>query len=104
MVELTARERAIAEEASRKALADLLGPLGISLDNPRQDLGKLLTARALLDDEGFVEDLAFVRKLRTNTEKVTDAGIKAFVTVVVTSFLGLVLLGTKEWWLKHITG
>lgn len=104
MSELTARERAIAEEASRKALADLLGPLGISLDNPRPDLGKLLTARALLDDEGFAEDLAFIRKLRTNTETVTNAGIKAFVTIFVSGLLGLVLLGTKEWWLKHVTG
>lgn len=104
MTELTPREQRIAEEASRKALADLLGPLGISLDNPRPDLGKLLTARALLDDESFADDLAFIRKLRTNTEKVSDAGIKAFVTVFVTGLLGLILLGTKEWWIKHITG
>jgi len=39
-----------------------------------------------------------------NSEKITDTGMRTFVRVAVSGALGLLLLGTKDWWIKHITG
>jgi hypothetical protein len=104
MAGLTEREHEIAEQAARKVLAEFFPALGLTSEAPAADLRKLLAARALLDDPDFAEDIAFIRRLRGTTEAVAAQGIKTFVSVCVTAFLGIVLLGTKDWWLKHIVG
>jgi hypothetical protein len=94
----------IAVDAARTALQEFFPLLGIDPLNPQKDVARLLAARALLEDPLFAEDIAFVRRLRGTTERVAEQGIKTFVSIIVTGFLGVVLLGTKEWWLKHIIG
>lgn len=98
------RDKALAEEAARRAIAELLPTLGIRPETASQDISKLLAARALIEDDEFAADLAWVRKLRTTSGKIADAGIATTVKILVTFALGIVALGTKEWWLKHITG
>jgi hypothetical protein len=94
----------IAVDAASTALQEFFPLLGIDPLNPQKDVARLLAARALLEDPLFAEDIAFVRRLRGTTERVAEQGIKTFVSIIVTGFLGVVLLGTKEWWLKHIIG
>jgi hypothetical protein len=60
--------------------------------------------RKLMDDEEFLLDLQFMRRWRKNTDKVTDTGITTFVRWLVVGALGIFILGTKDWWIKHITG
>lgn len=98
------RDKALAEEAARSALRELFPALGISPETATRDISKLLAARALLDDDEFAQDLAWVRRLRTTSGKIADAGIATTVKILVTFMLGIVALGTKDWWLKHITG
>ena len=98
------RDRALAEEAARKALAELFPTLGIRPETASQDISRLIAARALLEDDEFAADLAWVRRLRTTSGKIADAGIATTVKILVTFGLGIVALGTKDWWIKHITG
>lgn len=103
-MQLTEREKQLAAEAARIAIADFLPALGVPPDTPVKEVHKLLTARALFEDPGFAEDLAFIRRLRGTTEKVAEQGIKTMVSIFVTVLLGIVLLGTKDWWLRHVVG
>jgi hypothetical protein len=97
----------IADRAAQRAVEGMLVHFGFDVQNPikvQQELAALRTLAKKLDDEDFVEDLAFIRRLRLTTDKAKSASISTIVNVLVTAFLGLLLLGTKDWWLKHITG
>ena len=51
-----------------------------------------------IDDKDRIEfksDLAHLRKWRKSTEQVTDYGIKAIITVLISGFLGAMWLGVK---------
>jgi hypothetical protein len=92
---------------AQKAVDGTLQKLGIDTNNPlsaQQDFARLRTLRKLMEDEGFVADLAFMRRWRLNSEKVTDAGLKAVVRWFVVGVLGLIVLLTKDWWITHIKG
>lgn len=95
--------KAIAEQA----VEGVLVRLGIDTKNPLQaqaDFQKLRTMRKLFEDEEFQADLQFMRRWRKGADKVADTGIRTIVRVLAVGFLGLLLAGTKDWWIKHITG
>lgn len=92
---------------AQKAVDATLRGLGIDTLNPlsaQQDFAKLRALRKLMEDDSFVADLAFVRRLRTNTEKISDAGIRSFVRWLVVGALGLLVLLTKDYWITHFKG
>lgn len=92
---------------AKQAVEEVLQRLGIDTADPLQaqaDFQKLRTLRKLMDDEEFLADLAFMRRWRRGTEKVAETGISALVKWFVVGLLGLLLLGTKDWWIMHIKG
>lgn len=97
----------IADRAAERAVQSMLTHLGFDVSNPiktQNELGSLRRLASKLDDEDFIEDMAFIRRLRLTTEKASGATLTTIVNILVTGTLGLLLLGTKDWWLKHITG
>lgn len=95
------------EKATQRAVEGTLERLGIDTKNPlsaQQDFARLRAIRKLMDDEGFIADLAFMRRWRLGSERIADTGIKAFVRWVVVGILGIVVLLTKDWWLIHVKG
>jgi hypothetical protein len=95
------------ELVAQRAVEGVLQRLGIDTSNPIQaqaDFQRLRAFRKMLEDEEFQADLVFMRRWRVNSEKITDTGMRTFVRVAVSGALGLLLLGTKDWWIKHITG
>jgi hypothetical protein len=97
----------IAEQAAKRAVESVMLHLGFDVTNPIKVQTEFAALRLLaekLDDEDFVDDLAFIRRLRLTTEKASGATITTIVNVLVTGTIGLILLGTKDWWLKHIAG
>lgn len=96
-----------AEQVAQRAVEGVLQRLGVDTTNPLQaqaDFQKLRVLRKLLDDEEFLADLAFMRRWRKGTDRITDTGIKAFVRWLVIGLLGIVALVTKDWWIQHIRG
>ncbi len=96
-----------AQDVAQRAVEGVLQRLGVDTSNPLQaqaDFQKLRVLRKLLEDDEFVSDLAFMRRWRKGTERVTDTGIKTFVRWFVVGVLGLVALVTKDWWIQHIRG
>ncbi len=104
---LTAEQLDLVEAAAQRAIEGMLVKLGVDTKDPfsaQKDFAKLRSMRALMDDPEFQADLAFMRKWRVNTEVAVNTSWQSIVRWVTVGFLGLLLLGTKEWWLKHITG
>lgn len=95
--------RRIGAEAGKEAARQVLLSLGINAFNPIEAQETFSTMRELATDETR-EDLAWVRRVRGATETVRDTSLKTVTRILVTAFLGIVLLGTKEWWWKHISG
>lgn len=97
----------IAELAAKKAVEDVCLLLGIDVKDPIKTQAEFQAVRkiaAMLENDEVVDDLAFIRRLRTATDTIKDTTWKTVVRVLVTGALGIFLLGTKDWWLKHITG
>jgi hypothetical protein len=95
------------ELVAQRAVEGVLQRLGVDTSNPLQaqaDFQRLRALRKLLEDDDFQSDLAFMRRWRVGTEKITETGVRTIVRLFVTGVLGLILLGTKDWWIKHITG
>jgi hypothetical protein len=58
----------------------------------------------LMKDEKIAADLEFLRRLRGASDSIRDTAWKTVAKVVVTAFLGVLALGTKDWWIAHIKG
>lgn len=100
-------DRGEAERIAERAVEGVLERLGVDTKDPIQaqaDFAKLRSLRRLMDDDEFQLDLAFMRRWRTNTDKITDTGIRAVAKWMVLGILAMLVLGTKDWWIKHITG
>lgn len=92
---------------AQRAVEGTLTRLGIDTSNPlsaQQDFAKLRAVRMLMEDENFLADLAFMRRWRMNSERITETGLKSFVTWFVVGLLGLAALLTKDWWITHVKG
>lgn len=99
-------EAMMAGVAQRAVDATLKG-LGIDTANPlsaQQDFARLRTLRRLMDDGDFIADLAFMRRWRLNSEKITDTGLRSLIRWAVVGSLGLIVLLTKDWWITHFRG
>lgn len=95
------------ELVAQRAVEGVLQRLGVDTSNPlkaQADFQRLRSISALMDDPEFQADLAFMRRWRSNTETIAQTGMKAFVKWFVVGGLGLLVLGTKDWWIRHITG
>lgn len=93
------------EKIVADTIKSTLESLGIDTTNKinmQADFSRLRVMRSLLDDKEFQADLAFMRKWRKNADSLTETGMKHIVTIFITGLLGLIILGTKEWWMKHI--
>lgn len=94
-------------KVAQQAVDGTLQRLGIDTNNPlsaQQDFARLRIIRKLMEDENFQLDLAFIRRWRTKSEKITDAGLKSAVRWVVVGALGIIALITKDWWITHFKG
>lgn len=92
---------------AQRAVEGTLQRLGIDTSDPlsaQQDFARLRALRKLTEDEDFLADLAFMRRWRITSEKITDTGIKAVVRWLVVGALGIVVLLTRDWWISHIKG
>lgn len=97
----------LADRAAKKAVEEFALLLGIDPGDPlkaQRNMAALGRLAQELEDEQLQADAAFVRRLRLNVNTVTDTGLKTAAKWMVLFVLGLLALGTKEWWLKHITG
>lgn len=95
----------IADRAADAAVARMLTHLGIDAANPIQSQSEFQALRKLaklMSDDGVMEDLAFIRRLRTASDTIKDATWKTVVRVLVTALLGLLVIGTKDWWWQHV--
>jgi glucuronate isomerase len=100
-------EELIAERAAEAAVHRILIHLGIDATNPiqsQEDFQALRALAKLLKDVGLTEDLAFLRRLRTASDTIKDTTWKTAIRVVVTATLGILAIGTREWWMQHIFG
>lgn len=96
-----------ATQIAERAVEGVLERLGVDTKDPIQaqaDFAKLRALRRLMDDDEFQLDLAFMRRWRTNTDKITDTGIRAVAKWFFLGLLAIMALGTKDWWIKHVTG
>lgn len=97
----------LAEHAAKKAVEEFALLLGIDARDPikaQRNFAALSKLAEEASDEELLADAAFVRKLRKNVDTVTDTSLKTAAKWFTLFVLGIVALGTKEWWLKHITG
>lgn len=95
------------ELVAQRAVEGVLQRLGVDTLNPlkaQADFQRLRSIGELMEDKEFQADLAFMRRWRTNTDAITDTGIRTAVKITVSGLLGLLVLGTKDWWIRHITG
>lgn len=68
---------AIADRAAERAIDRLMSRFGIYAD----------------EAEEFRKDIQHLRAWRTATSRVTDAGVRAVVLVIITGILGLIVVG-----------
>lgn len=99
--------KAVAKEAAKEAVDDVLQRIGIDVSNPIKTQAEFAAMReltVLMKDEKIAADLEFLRRLRGASENIRDTAWKTVAKVVATALLGFLALGTKDWWLAHIKG
>lgn len=99
--------KAVAKEAAKEAVQEVLQHIGVDTANPIRTQAEFAAMReltVLMKDEAIVQDLEFLRRLRMVSETVRDTTWKTVAKVIVTFTLGIIALGTKDWWLAHIKG
>ncbi len=97
----------LADRAAIKAVEQVFVNLGIDISDPIKAQAQFASLRQLaviMQDKEFVEDLAWLRSLRTASEAVKDVSLRTVAKIVVTAILGILVLGTKDWWLSHVIG
>jgi hypothetical protein len=97
----------IADNAAKKAVEGMLTTLGLDVSEPivaQKQFAALRRIADMFDDEDYKMDMSFLRSLRSNVGKVTDTGLRTVARTIIVFVLGIILLGTKDWWLKHIGG
>jgi hypothetical protein len=99
--------KALAKEAAKEAAHEVLQTIGIDTSNPIKTQAEFASMRELallMKDDRIVADLEFLRRLRGASDNIRDTAWKTVAKVVVTALLGILALGTKDWWLAHIKG
>lgn len=103
-MELDDRARAVLEQiansAARQAVRDTLVTLGVDPANPitsQRDFAALAEMRGLLEDKEFQADLAHLRKWRQTVDGVQNKSMLAVVGVLVSGFVGLLVMGFQAW-------
>ena len=102
-----AQLKSMVHTAAREAALETLQALGIDASNPlasQLQFARLRELNKLLDDDDLHKDMLFVRRLRVNADRVVEVSLKTVVTSLVTVVLGILALGTKDWWIAHIKG
>jgi hypothetical protein len=97
----------IADRAATEAVRQTLTALGINAENPMKSQEEFQALRALaklMKDEGIAEDLQFIRRLRTASDTMKDATWRTIIRVIITATLGIVAIGTRDWWFAHVAG
>lgn len=77
-----------AEQAAQRAVERLFIALGVDMSNPK----------------GIIElqkTLTFATNLRGASDTIRKTGLKTAVGLIVTAFLGIVVLGLKDWIKLH---
>lgn len=100
----TPEQQAALDSIAQRAIEGVFTRLGVDINDPLSAQKDFALLRAMRMDENLKADLDFAHRLRVAGEKVTDTSVRTVVRVLVTGALGLLLLGTKDWWIKHITG
>lgn len=94
-----------ATAAAREAVMHTLLALGIDTSNPIKTQAEFASMRklvALVEDDELYEDIAFVRRLRKASDTIKDTSLKTIAKWGVTGLLGIIAIGTKDWWLAHV--
>lgn len=91
----------IAEHAAKKAVRETMLLLGIDIDDPIKAQRQFATLATLTSDR-TAENLQFLDRWRIASDRVSDAGWRAFVKVIVIGMLGLLATMTREYWMAHI--
>lgn len=93
------------KEIAKAAVQETLIMLGVDVHDPlktQQDFANMRKVAKLMEDPELTADIEFVRRLRGASEVVRDTAWKTIAKWVATGLLGLLLLGTKDWWRSHI--
>src|SRR5690348_13183738 len=85
----------IAETAAREAVKETLLTIGLDVSDPLRAQEGFVVVRRILLDEGFVKDMAHLRKWRLSVEQVETKGIIAAVGVAVSGIAVLIWIGFK---------
>lgn len=91
----------VAERAASKAVRETLMMFGIDPNDPIK-AQKQFAALQTLASERTLENLEFLDRFHTATDRVADTGWRTFVRVIVTAGLGLLAIVTKDYWISHI--
>jgi hypothetical protein len=90
----------IAERAAKKAVSETLVMFGIDISSPIQAQTQFVRLRQL-SSERTIDNLEFLDRLHTASDRVSDTGWKTFIRVIVTAGLGLLAIMTRDYWLGH---
>jgi hypothetical protein len=93
----------IADRAAREAVKDVLTHLGFDLSDPIKAQEQFAAMRKLTTNPNIARDLDWLNELHTSADKVRDVSLTTATRLIITAILGSIALGTKEWWLSHIT-
>lgn len=95
----------LADRAAHTAVEQVFTNLGIDISNPikaQEQFASLRRLAVMMADEKFAEDFAWLRRLRLASESAKDVSIRTIVKILVTAILGVIAIGTKDWWISHI--
>lgn len=95
----------IADRAAQKAVESMLITLGLDISEPivaQKQFAALRRIADMFDDDDYMSDMAFLRRLRVNVSIASDTGIRTVWRTIIVFILGLLVLGSRDWWSKHI--
>jgi hypothetical protein len=95
----------IADRAARKAVEDTLLLIGVDVRNPvtaQEQFASLRRMATLVENEEHAADMAFVRRVRLARDAVVDSSWRTTAKVLITFALGLLAVGSKDWWGSHV--
>lgn len=98
-----AQMEALAETVASKVVEEMLIKLGIDHSRPlevQHDFLALREVRVLLTNKEFQADLSHLRKWRQAMESGASKGFLAVVTLLVSGFVAIIVLGLKAWLAK----
>lgn len=96
---------AVATRVAEHTVTRTLALLGVDATNPLRSQAEFQALRRvvkLLNDEGIVDDLAFLQRLRVASETARKVTLGTVVKALVTLLLALLAIGTKDWWMAHM--